>query len=605
MSCASVALTESVVLDDTAVETYKTFGAPADAKHLVYSFTLKAIQNAVGQKIYARVGDAYLHLTTALSLTDGASKDYKFEDLTVAASKSGSDLYFSVSIPSGYHGAGYIIAGAKSEGGSATVTDISFTLDCPEQCTYEEVCGSADFDFETSDAADTWNYGKLATGGGCLALDSTTEEVYKTFAAPADATNVGFGFELTEIAKYAVDQKIHIRVNDVYLHVTNALLLADGTSKDYTFGVYTLNASKSGSKITFYLNIPTTAYAEGYLILGVKSTGSSSTAVTCIDNVTVDMECPAEAPPTSATTEAPPITTEIPSSSTTDSPPTTTEFPASSTTDSPPTTTETPATTTSTKMGGGGGDPHFRRWDMQHTSFHGECDLVMVHSNQFHNGAGLDLHVRTTIEDYFSFIESAALRIGEHTIEVHPTKMYIDGHELDKDELPVTFGDDFKYTISKAEVESNKNARFYNYYKIDLHEDSNILFKFYKNYLTIDVSGHAKDFGDSVGLLGDYHTGAMVSRDGDIMDDFMSYGFEWQVNPEDAKLFMENRSPQLPFEPCRMPTKARPARRRLRAGNVALLQEATKACSKLSDSDAELCINDVMSTGDIGIATLW
>jgi hypothetical protein len=137
-----------------------------------------------------------------------------------------------------------------------------------------------------------------------------------------------------------------------------------------------------------------------------------------------------------------------------------------------------------------------------------------------------------------------------------------------------------------------------------LNEDSSILFKFYKQYLTINVSGDVKDFGDSVGLLGDYHTGNMVSRDGVIMDDFKSYGFEWQVNPDDPQLFMDAREPQLPYELCRLPTHPRPSRRKLRGDSV-LLQQATEACSKLSGSDMELCINDIMSTGDTGLATTW
>ena len=41
------------------------------------------------------------------------------------------------------------------------------------------------------------------------------------------------------------------------------------------------------------------------------------------------------------------------------------------------------------------GDPHIHRWNQERYSFQGECDLVLVHSDQFH-GDGLDLHLRTT-----------------------------------------------------------------------------------------------------------------------------------------------------------------------------------------------------------------
>ena len=70
----------------------------------------------------------------------------------------------------------------------------------------------------------------------------------------------------------------------------------------------------------------------------------------------------------------------------------------------------------------------------------------------------------------------------------------------------------------------------------------------------------------------------MVARDGEIMDNFDAYGFEWQVSPEDPQLFLEARSPQLPFEKCRMPTAARPSRRHLRQ-NADLFDSASTACA--------------------------
>jgi hypothetical protein len=254
-------------------------------------------------------------------------------------------------------------------------------------------------------------------------------------------------------------------------------------------------------------------------------------------------------------------------------------------------------------VGGGGGDPHIQRWGREHSSFHGECDLVMIHSDNFHKGAGFDLHARTTIADYFSYIETAALRVGEHTVQFYKDHVVFNGEVHKVEELPLTFGGEFKYTISNAPVEASKNERFYQYYKVDLHKESILLFKFYKNFLTINVSGHPDDFSDAVGLLGDYTTGDMITRDGDTMTDFDQFGFEWQVNPQtDGQLFLDDRSPQLPFEQCRMPTAARPARRNLRQ-NKELFAQASKACG--SAADLNLCVDDVMTTGDVGLANLW
>jgi choice-of-anchor A domain-containing protein len=262
--------------------------------------------------------------------------------------------------------------------------------------------------------------------------------------------------------------------------------------------------------------------------------------------------------------------------------------------------------TTPPKEGGGGGDPHIQRWGREHDSFHGECDLVMIHSNDFHQGAGLDLHIRTTIapEDYYSYMETAALRVGDYAIEVYKDMLYINGVEHTASMLPITFGGDFRYTISQAPIEEGKKEELHQYYKVDLHEDSSVLFRFYKEYLTVNVSGHPNDFSDATGLLGEYHTGDMYSRAGDRMDDFNEYGFEWQVQPnQDGNLFTTARSPQWPYERCRMPTSARPARRQLRGQQSLLLTASLEACANAADVD--LCVDDCLTTGDVGLAGLW
>jgi hypothetical protein len=226
----------------------------------------------------------------------------------------------------------------------------------------------------------------------------------------------------------------------------------------------------------------------------------------------------------------------------------------------------------------------------------------MVHSENFHKGAGFDLHARTTIADYFSYIETAALRVGDYTVQFYNDHIVLNGDVHTVEELPLTFGANFKYTISNAPVEG-KTGRMYQYYNVDLHKESTLLFKFYKNFLTINISGHPHDFSDAVGLLGDYTTGDMITRDGNTMTDFDQFGFEWQVNPlTDGQLFLDDRSPQLPYEQCRMPTAARPARRHLRQ-NMDLFREASNACGSAGDID--LCIDDVMTTGDLGLANLW
>ena len=412
------------------------------------------------------------------------------------------------------------------------------------------------YDFEDGDAQG-FMYGKVEgdSTNKYLALDADTIEISKAFELPSTATAVTIETTVLFPTAPADDQKLLYRLGEYYLNLKDALTMSPGDSEEMYFGQVSAAMTAAAGAVTLKLTLPDSLIESGSLTVGVRSVGSP----VGVDDFKLSMSF--------TETCVPPFTIS--------------------------------------KNGGGGGDPHFQRWDHSHESFHGECDLVMVHSEQFHAGTGLDLHVRTKIEDYFSYIETAALRVGDTVLQFHKDYFYLDGTKYTHADLPVTFGGAFKYTIEEAELAMNKNSKFHFNYKVDLHQESSIIFKFYKKYLTIGVSGADKDFMDSQGLLGEYSTGNMVSRDGQVMENFVEYGFEWQVNPEDPKLFLETRSPQLPFEQCRMPTASRPARRKLRGTDEALFAAARNACAHVSGSDFDLCTDDVLTTGDLGLASMW
>ncbi|CAB9519418.1 expressed unknown protein [Seminavis robusta] len=64
------------------------------------------------------------------------------------------------------------------------------------------------------------------------------------------------------------------------------------------------------------------------------------------------------------------------------------------------------------------GDPHIQTWDKKWYDFHGQCDLVFLENKDFNNGQGMDIHVRTTARYQYSYIEAAALRIGDDVLQV-------------------------------------------------------------------------------------------------------------------------------------------------------------------------------------------
>ena len=225
----------------------------------------------------------------------------------------------------------------------------------------------------------------------------------------------------------------------------------------------------------------------------------------------------------------------------------------------------------------------------------------MLHSDRYGHHAGLDLHIRTKIYEFYSYIESAALRMGHYLLHVEQDGLTLDSKAYSYDDLPLTFGHgDLHYQIELL-VHDEEQTKI----RVLLHDSSEIFFTFYKHFLHILVSGNSKDFGDSVGLLGKFGSGDMIARGGALMENMEDFAHSWQVHPDtDGQLFKEVRTPQFPEETCRMPTVEAPSRRRLRADS-ALYNQAKEACAQKAGAHIQACIEDVLATGDIGLANIW
>jgi len=250
------------------------------------------------------------------------------------------------------------------------------------------------------------------------------------------------------------------------------------------------------------------------------------------------------------------------------------------------------------KGGQAGGDPHFVRWQQtKRDSFHGVCDLVLFHKAKLSATEDLDVHIRTTGSGSFSFIESAAIKIGENTLEFSSAATYLNGEQI---EDGFVFGND--YTVTKSVDETNQNRIIF---LVDMKEVQ-VTIKTTKAFMTVSLSGQNKSLKDSVGLLGKFGTGEMVGRDGRIVDTFFEFGFEWQVMPDlDGMLFQEAREPQLPYEHCQMPEAFAETSRRLRATNSALYEPALSACTSNHPENIDSCVEDVLLTGELELAESW
>ena len=246
-----------------------------------------------------------------------------------------------------------------------------------------------------------------------------------------------------------------------------------------------------------------------------------------------------------------------------------------------------------------------KSWKGEHFEFHGQCDVCLAKDNDFADGLGLNIQIRTKLVRFWSYIQSVAIRIGNDVLEVqgssdlqNPTFEYYYNYEP-QGELEGGMGG---FPIKLSTI--GHGISMVHIYTIDLsskYPGQVITVETLKEFIKIDFnqpSGEA--FGNTVGILGDFKTGQTFARDGTtVIDDFTKLGMEWQVKPEDDRLFHDLSPPQFPEE-CLLPEDPRGERRRRLGDSTISVEQAEAACSKLSDPmDVKECVYDVLATQDL------
>ncbi|CAJ1960026.1 unnamed protein product [Cylindrotheca closterium] len=253
---------------------------------------------------------------------------------------------------------------------------------------------------------------------------------------------------------------------------------------------------------------------------------------------------------------------------------------------------------------GTGGDPHFKTWHNEHYQYHGQCDLVLAKDATFANGLGLDIHIRTKLVRHWSYIKTAAIRIGNDILEIEGS-----GKGLDK-EVRYWFNYEYQGDLTEfagfpVTIKADGSKLQKNRIDIDLsskYPGQKVTISSFKEFVKVDFTNPtSKAFGNTVGMLGDFESGKTLARDGaTVLDDYTDLGREWQVLPTDAMLFHESSSaPQFP-ELCIEPEDPRGDRAR-RLGESSITEEqAEAACARLKDGlDRKDCIYDIISTEDM------
>lgn len=260
-----------------------------------------------------------------------------------------------------------------------------------------------------------------------------------------------------------------------------------------------------------------------------------------------------------------------------------------------------------------------RTWTGDHFEYHGQCDMVLVKDEGFAEGLGIDVHIRTKLVRFWSYIKIAAIRIGDDVLEVKGSAedfvtdennhYWINSeYQGNLDSLggfPITYQNKGKYRAQRwftSTIPGNKRARKF---EIDLsskYPGQSIVISAFKEFVRVDFKrADNNSFGNSTGMLGNFQTGTVLARDGaTTIDDFAALGNEWQVRPADGMLFHAANQPQFP-EKCVEPKKNLRETRRRRLGEVLVTQDqAEEACGSLENEwERKDCIYDVLATQDV------
>jgi len=210
----------------------------------------------------------------------------------------------------------------------------------------------------------------------------------------------------------------------------------------------------------------------------------------------------------------------------------------------------------------------------------------------------MDIHIRTKKVRQWSSVASAVVRIGEDTFEIlaekNEDKVWLNGIFIDSNNKKPT-----GMSISGYKIDTHSVNKQQNEYEIDLGNGEKIALYTWKSMVRVEVLEPTdKNFETSAGLMGSFKNSRWMARDGKtVFSDANAFGEEWQVLPNELTFFHNaGDGPQAPSK-CVIPSKTA-LRRRLEKSDVTI-EEAEKVCAGIVDTvDLDLCVFDVMASGD-------
>jgi von Willebrand factor type D domain len=260
------------------------------------------------------------------------------------------------------------------------------------------------------------------------------------------------------------------------------------------------------------------------------------------------------------------------------------------------------------------GDPHFKTFGGELYDYHGQCDLVLLQNPKFQNGLGMTIHIRTKIQDFWSSVESVAIKIGDDIIEVaggdNDKWLWVNGEV--NGELEELAWNRFTVAGFLVRFKQSGHTRELNIYTKGTKE--HIVIKAYRDFVRVDIPWlGSNNFDGSTGLLGSQTLNGMrVSRDGvTFIEDVNAFGQEWQVLEAEDKLFHNYdltvvQAPAKCILPPAMTAQTTALRQRRLAESDLTAEKAEAACAHVKgEGEQKACIYDVLATQDINMAGAW
>ncbi|CAB9513538.1 expressed unknown protein [Seminavis robusta] len=253
------------------------------------------------------------------------------------------------------------------------------------------------------------------------------------------------------------------------------------------------------------------------------------------------------------------------------------------------------------KASGVCGDPHIQKWDGNYFDYHGECDLVMLNAPDFggvHDG--LHIQIRTKIRYAYSYITSAAIKIGNDVLEVASFGQYMVNKIAAADLTEASLSG---FEVTHQIVDEKRHSFMIQVGRVSLAIST------LKDIVSVHVlrgedNVTGRWFANSTGLMGSFPTGEMLARDGStVLHDPNDFAQEWMVQSSEPQLIDRLTHHHTV---CVLPAQGVKMTRRL--GEGIGLRDAEEACSRFhragNQQAMEACISDVIAMNDLDIAAI-